>query len=1101
MSKRSQRVLASATVLSLVMSTVAMAAPTAGTAVSGSSRVDTAVAIAKQVYTKWTDSKVAVIANGADAHLVDALTVAPLAAQKKAPIFLTLGTTTLEDSVVSALKAQGVTTVYVVGGTVTTDVDAQLKAAGVTAVTHLAGATRFETAKAINTELEKAGAPAAYAVVNTNASVADALSIAAEAAKQNIEIVLASDANSVPVDLTGKKVYAVGGTGVLSDALVTKLNATRLAGANRFATNAAVLQGLDKDLDYTTTYVADGTDAHLVDSLPGSVLAAQTGSPIVLVSDTVAPEVTSVLTGKVDKMTTVTPLGGAVSKDAVAGVVNPTTATPAGDLKVTSVTATSADSFKVVFNQTPADTSKVTFTVQRETTPVAVTPTWNGSEATVTGSAKFAQGNYTVAVKEGDKDLGTSKLTYEQEKVAKIEINSDTLATQTVTIPAAGGAPATSAQYAYFTYKVYNQYNVDITDSNLASIQWIVPSCNQLGGTSKGTVKVQAVGGLNLFNLGTMTITGIENNDHVTTSKSLKVSATQGTLSDITFNALKQVDNKDFKAGSTAEFYIDYTAKDMAGNETKDYDLVSQGLSTLTSSSTNDVSVALENNDGKAEIKVKVLASSVQIDMPILFTAVTTSGKSTQFNSTLKKQAAVANFTLLAPTEDIASGDGAKEIPFIAYDQDGSQVTSFDDLVDDGGVIVGGYKYITGKNFSVSPALSGGSGLYFVKRNDGSAKLMYQPAAGLTQDATQILSASTTTTGKYSQLSLTVRKPAVASSFTIDTAALVTKFQSGAAYDIDNDDFTIKDQYGRKMDVGANAFIRADITTPVGSTAFQLTDATAMAYGRTATNLADDFVIQAPTPVAPATSVAGSYSVKFTLNDGTGDVTSKTLSFSVLDDGDIKGLTTGTVGKLYTTHAIAAPGDVNNTYRNTVQIFGKTSDDQKVVLNNTRVNFDLGKSNDTIDTVGILATTAPCDFNKVALTTAHQFDAGVTSGDSAVTVTTVIGTDVRSTSFTVTTSSEAPVAQSVKADDELDNTDAITDDVEVLDQYGKNLLKRADWDSYVTIYNNGVKVTKASLPAANASVLANLTIGNLGNAGDIINIVTANGKTASFAIK
>ena len=55
--------------------------------------------------------------------------------------------------------------------------------------------------------------------------------------------------------------------------------ATRLFGADRFATNQAVVSALTYKYDHV--YVANGTDAHLVDSLVASSLAAKSDSPIV----------------------------------------------------------------------------------------------------------------------------------------------------------------------------------------------------------------------------------------------------------------------------------------------------------------------------------------------------------------------------------------------------------------------------------------------------------------------------------------------------------------------------------------------------------------------------------------------------------------------------------------------------------------------------------------------------------------------------------------------------------------------------------------------------------------------------------------------------
>lgn len=91
MSKKGQKALASATIMSLVLSTVAVmpvkAAVTTDPAVAGSGRVETSIAIAEKAYATWTDSTTAVIANGAEAHLVDSLAVAPLAYQKKHQYF------------------------------------------------------------------------------------------------------------------------------------------------------------------------------------------------------------------------------------------------------------------------------------------------------------------------------------------------------------------------------------------------------------------------------------------------------------------------------------------------------------------------------------------------------------------------------------------------------------------------------------------------------------------------------------------------------------------------------------------------------------------------------------------------------------------------------------------------------------------------------------------------------------------------------------------------------------------------------------------------------------------------------------------------------
>lgn len=367
MSKKGQKALASATVMSLVLTTAlttmpAMAATTVGTPVSGTDRVATSIAIAEKAYANkdWTTSTNAVIASGADDSMVDALAVAPFAYQKKAAILLTDKHNILTDAVITELTARKITNVYLVGAACSDANIAKLAAAKVT-VTKYQGKDREATADLINAELEKLGAPKAYAVVDDHA-MADALSIAAIAASQNYEIVL-SKGNTVAKDLAGKTVYAVGGSGVLSDALVTKLGATRLSqGTTRYGTNAAVLAKTNANFD--TVYVTDGTNEHLVDALAGSVLAAQTASPIVLVNTAagVDSDVTAALTAQAGKVNTVTAIGGAVTT-AITDAIK-TAATPVvTDLKVDSVSAINSKVLEVTLNKAATAVGSSMFTV------------------------------------------------------------------------------------------------------------------------------------------------------------------------------------------------------------------------------------------------------------------------------------------------------------------------------------------------------------------------------------------------------------------------------------------------------------------------------------------------------------------------------------------------------------------------------------------------------------------------------------------------------------------------------------------------------------------------------------------------------------------
>ncbi|MCS4467015.1 cell wall-binding repeat-containing protein [Clostridium botulinum] len=83
--------------------------------------------------------------------------------------------------------------------------------------------------------------------------------------------------------------YVVGGTGVVSSKISSQLNNnTRLGGENRYETNSAVLNHFADKFSYDKVYVASGEN--YPDALSGSVLAAASKSPLVLVGILLIPQ-------------------------------------------------------------------------------------------------------------------------------------------------------------------------------------------------------------------------------------------------------------------------------------------------------------------------------------------------------------------------------------------------------------------------------------------------------------------------------------------------------------------------------------------------------------------------------------------------------------------------------------------------------------------------------------------------------------------------------------------------------------------------------------------------------------------------------------------
>lgn len=256
---------------------------------AGTDRYETTVKVSQA---GWADnsSQFAVLSAGMDNNLVDALTAAPLAKLKNAPILLTQGDK-LNSNTKEELKRLGVATVYVTSGigVITQPVLDELKAMQITVIP-LGGADRFATALNIANMVGMSG----KLVVATAYSNADALSIAAIAASQAMPILL-SYPDKLPDNVAAyldniksniQQTYIVGGTGVLNTTVENSFpHPFRLGGTDRFETNRLVISTFSLTLQGDSVYVANGSDNHLVDALTGSILAAKDSTAIVLTSD------------------------------------------------------------------------------------------------------------------------------------------------------------------------------------------------------------------------------------------------------------------------------------------------------------------------------------------------------------------------------------------------------------------------------------------------------------------------------------------------------------------------------------------------------------------------------------------------------------------------------------------------------------------------------------------------------------------------------------------------------------------------------------------------------------------------------------------------
>lgn len=254
--------------------------------ISGKDRFEVAVNVSKA---GWSSSHSVIITN----HLAyaDALSAAPLAYKKNAPILLTQNNS-LNLSTKSEISRLNSKEIIIIGGTgsVSQQVENELKSMGLQ-VTRIGGSNRFEVAYNISKLLSNKG----KAVIAYGMNFPDALAIAPFAARNEYPILLANQ-NELPSQtqaaLAEKNIsnsYVIGGEGSISNDVYKMLpSPTRIGGANRFEVAGNIVRTLK--LSTNSTYIASGLD--FADALTGSVLAAKKNAPLLLTTPTKLPNET-----------------------------------------------------------------------------------------------------------------------------------------------------------------------------------------------------------------------------------------------------------------------------------------------------------------------------------------------------------------------------------------------------------------------------------------------------------------------------------------------------------------------------------------------------------------------------------------------------------------------------------------------------------------------------------------------------------------------------------------------------------------------------------------------------------------------------------------
>lgn len=249
---------------------------------SGKNRTETAVAVSQE---GWYYGATNVIITRDD-NFPDALTGAPLAYSLNAPILLTNSKTLSPETSAEILRLNP-ENIFILGspGAVSTEIENQLAAKY--KVTRLGGSDRYETsAKILNYLKDNHYVNPGKVVMAYGLNFPDALAVSSLAAYQHIPILL-TDTHTIPdptmnaiQNLGVDQTIIVGSDAVVGEDVAKQLpNVTRYGGSDRYQTALKIAKGMGADLN--TIYVATGNN--FPDALAGSVQAAWTNSPILLV--------------------------------------------------------------------------------------------------------------------------------------------------------------------------------------------------------------------------------------------------------------------------------------------------------------------------------------------------------------------------------------------------------------------------------------------------------------------------------------------------------------------------------------------------------------------------------------------------------------------------------------------------------------------------------------------------------------------------------------------------------------------------------------------------------------------------------------------------
>ncbi|UZQ51478.1 cell wall-binding repeat-containing protein [Clostridium kluyveri] len=279
----------------------------------GSNRYETSVKISQN---GWTNADSAVLVSGE--AFADALSAAPFSKQINAPILLT-SNDSLDKNTAAELSRLKVKKAYIIGGTgvVSSPVENSIKTMGIN-TERISGSDRYATSLAVAKQISSPG----QVFIASGNGFADGISISSYAALSGSPILL-TDGSQLSDDAlqyikdNKSTPYIIGGTGVINDSIVKNLEAERISGPDRYATNLAVLNKFNDKYNLSNIYLASGSE--FADALCGSASAGKENAPVVLLNTNNYSAIKNYVKSKTANTNRIDILGGegVVSQDIV----------------------------------------------------------------------------------------------------------------------------------------------------------------------------------------------------------------------------------------------------------------------------------------------------------------------------------------------------------------------------------------------------------------------------------------------------------------------------------------------------------------------------------------------------------------------------------------------------------------------------------------------------------------------------------------------------------------------------------------------------------------------------------------------------------------